>query len=102
MRFSRLLVVPATALLLATTILLYAFEPKTPPKVITGQAAFHDFSQEKPGTFRKITVADLPQPYETKSAFRWRKSCHVLRERGRRRCRDSRSSFTLPVSTIRG
>ena len=69
MRFLRVLVVPATALLLATTILLYAFEPKTPPKVITGQAAFHDFSQEKPGTFRKITVADLPQPYETKSAF---------------------------------
>jgi glucose/arabinose dehydrogenase len=69
MRSLRLLVVPATALLLATTILLYAFEPKTPPKVITGQAAFHDYSQEKPGTFRKITVADLPQPFETKSAF---------------------------------
>jgi glucose/arabinose dehydrogenase len=68
MRFLRVLV-PVTTFFLATAILLYAFEPKTPPKVITGQAAFHDYSQEKPGTFRKITVADLPQPFETESAF---------------------------------
>jgi glucose/arabinose dehydrogenase len=33
--------------------------------VITGTAAFTDYSQEKPGTFRKITVADLPKPYAT-------------------------------------
>ena len=34
--------------------------PPTPP--------FTDFRYEKPGTVRKITVADLPQPYATKSA----------------------------------
>jgi glucose/arabinose dehydrogenase len=33
--------------------------------VITGTAAFTDYKQEKPGTFRKITVADLPKPYAT-------------------------------------
>jgi glucose/arabinose dehydrogenase len=32
----------------------------------TGEAAFHSYLNEKPGTFWKITVADLPQPYATK------------------------------------
>jgi glucose/arabinose dehydrogenase len=32
------------------------------------QAPFTDFRYEKPGTVRKITAADLPQPYATKSA----------------------------------
>jgi len=36
-------------------------------KVITGKAAFADYSQQKPGTFRKITVADLPEPFATES-----------------------------------
>jgi glucose/arabinose dehydrogenase len=35
--------------------------PATPP--------FTDFRYEKPGTFHKITVNDLPQPYATKSAY---------------------------------
>ncbi len=35
--------------------------------VLTGQAAFSDFTKEKPGVKRKITVADLPAPYATKS-----------------------------------
>lgn len=68
----RFLSVPATlflVLVFAAGILLLNGEPRTPPSVITGQAAFHDFSQEKPGTFRKITVADLPPPFETESAF---------------------------------
>src|SRR3984957_15239223 len=30
--------------------------------VITGKAAFTDYSQEHPGVRRKITVADLPEP----------------------------------------
>jgi len=30
--------------------------------VITGQAAFADYTQQKPGVRRKITVADLPEP----------------------------------------
>jgi glucose/arabinose dehydrogenase len=36
--------------------------------VVTGAAAFHDFHGQKPGEFRKITVADLPQPFATESA----------------------------------
>jgi glucose/arabinose dehydrogenase len=32
------------------------------------KAPFTDFRYEKPGTIRKITVADLPQPYATESA----------------------------------
>jgi len=36
-------------------------------QVITGQAALTDYSKEKPGTMRKITVADLPAPYATQS-----------------------------------
>jgi glucose/arabinose dehydrogenase len=35
---------------------------------LTGRAAFTDYSQEKPGVVRKITLADLPQPHETESA----------------------------------
>ncbi len=34
--------------------------------VITGNAAFVSYKDEKPGTYRKITVADLPAPYATK------------------------------------
>jgi len=34
--------------------------------IITGAAAFGDFKSEKPGTVRKITVADLPAPFATK------------------------------------
>ena len=33
--------------------------------VLTGQAAFTDYSQESPGVTRKLTVADLPAPYAT-------------------------------------
>jgi len=33
--------------------------------VQTGQAAFTNWQKEKPGVFRKITLADLPQPYAT-------------------------------------
>ena len=35
--------------------------------VSRGQAAFTDFRDEKPGATRQITVADLPEPYATKS-----------------------------------
>ncbi len=50
-----------TGLFLATSA---ALAQGTQP-VLTGQAAFTDFSKEKPGTARRITVADLPQPYAT-------------------------------------
>ncbi len=36
-------------------------------QVITGPAAFTDYSQEHPGVTRKITVADLPKPMEDTS-----------------------------------
>lgn len=39
----------------------------TPGQTITGQAAFTDYTQERPGVRRKITVADLPQPKEAES-----------------------------------
>ena len=38
----------------------------SPANVLTGQEAFTDYSKESPGTFRKLTVADLPAPYATK------------------------------------
>src|SRR5690348_3851061 len=34
-------------------------------KVLTGQAAFTDYAQQKPGLVHKITKADLPAPYAT-------------------------------------
>jgi glucose/arabinose dehydrogenase len=36
-------------------------------QVITGPAAFADWSQQKPGVMRKITTADLPAPFVTES-----------------------------------
>src|ERR1700722_12186036 len=36
--------------------------------LVTGQQAFADYRSEKPGLFHKITVADLPKPYDTKSS----------------------------------
>src|ERR1700738_3012296 len=37
-------------------------------RLLTGQAAFVDYRTMQPGTFRKITTADLPQPYATEAA----------------------------------
>ena len=34
--------------------------------IVTGTAAFDSYQTEKPGTVRKITVADLPAPFATK------------------------------------
>src|SRR5258708_37622984 len=67
-RSSNSAVVVAISLISLSALLLLA-EPKTPPQVLTGKAAFADFSQQKPGIFRKITLADLPQPFATESAF---------------------------------
>ena len=36
-------------------------------KVLRGQEAFTDYQKEKPGTFHKITPADLPKPFATRS-----------------------------------
>ena len=37
--------------------------------LITGKAAFVDSKDLKPGTFRKITVADLPEPGDAHPSF---------------------------------
>src|SRR5436190_1139987 len=42
------------------------FDGSDVKNVITGTAAFTDYKNEHPGVFRKITVADLPQPFATK------------------------------------
>jgi glucose/arabinose dehydrogenase len=51
------------ALLLVSPLSL----PAQNTKVETGKSAFTDYSQQKPGTMRKVTVADLPMPYATQS-----------------------------------
>lgn len=38
--------------------------------VLTGKAAFADWMSEQPGVRRRITTADLPEPYATGSAFK--------------------------------
>jgi glucose/arabinose dehydrogenase len=55
-------------LVLGAGLLFPAGADVEPKSILTGQDAFTDYTKEKPGTFRKITVADLPQPYATKSA----------------------------------
>lgn len=48
-------------LFVASALPLYA-QGSSPAKTITGKDAFADYTQQKPGVRRKITVADLPQP----------------------------------------
>jgi glucose/arabinose dehydrogenase len=60
----KLPVLATLALLTVCVPALAADGPHSAP-TITGQAAFTDYSQEKPGVRRKITVADLPQPFST-------------------------------------
>jgi glucose/arabinose dehydrogenase len=45
---------------------IWADGPSHSP-TLTGTAAFTDYSQEKPGIRRKLSVADLPEPYATPS-----------------------------------
>jgi glucose/arabinose dehydrogenase len=57
------------AIALGTTLLAYASPAANESdvkNVATGQSAFTSYETESPGTFRKITVADLPAPYATK------------------------------------
>jgi glucose/arabinose dehydrogenase len=48
-------------------LILAAPTERAAAPVLTGQAAFTDYSLEKPGTWRKLTLADLPEPYATPS-----------------------------------
>ena len=54
-------VVRALMLTLAASALPSGLFAQSSP-VITGQAAFTDYTQEHPGVRRKITLADLPEP----------------------------------------
>jgi glucose/arabinose dehydrogenase len=53
--------------LLVAALLLFAGSDKV-GEVLTGPAAFQDYTTIRTGQFRKITVADLPQPFATSSA----------------------------------
>src|SRR6201995_3805141 len=64
MRRSRFAKFQALASLAFTVLLPSALHAQ---KTITGQAAFADYSQQKPGVRRKITVADLPEPKPSES-----------------------------------
>ena len=61
------LVAVAGSLVLCASFLVFARSKFDERNVLTGQAAFTSYLKEKPGTFRKITVADLPQPYATQA-----------------------------------
>ena len=56
-------------LILFSAILIspFAVNGQTEQNPITGKAAYADYKQQKPGTFRKITTADLPAPHATSS-----------------------------------
>ncbi len=61
MRRLTLPVIRTLALAAAASFLPLSLCAQSSP-VITGQAAFTDYTQEHPGVRRKLTVADLPQP----------------------------------------
>ena len=54
-------------LVLATFTVLSFSVTGLSAQTITGKAAFSDYSQQKPGVSRKITVADLPEPNPSES-----------------------------------
>jgi glucose/arabinose dehydrogenase len=64
MRFSHFAKFQALATLVVAAFLPSALHAQ---KTITGQAAFADYTQQKPGVRRKITVADLPEPNPSES-----------------------------------
>jgi glucose/arabinose dehydrogenase len=66
LRASRLLAPLALGYVFCPTAIVSAQSSPSGP-VLTGQAAFTDYSKETPGVRRKLTVADLPAPFATKS-----------------------------------
>src|ERR1700733_4943551 len=64
MRLSPFAKFQALATLVVATFLPSALHAQ---QTITGQAAFADYTQQKPGVRRKITVADLPEPKPSES-----------------------------------
>jgi hypothetical protein len=66
MRFADSVRCNAIAVLAFTLTLLPSALPAQ--QTITGQTPFADYTQQKPGVRRKITVADLPEPKITESS----------------------------------
>jgi hypothetical protein len=64
MRLSPFVEFQVLAILVVPTFLPSALHAQ---QTITGQAAFADYTQQKPGVRRKITVADLPEPNPSES-----------------------------------
>ena len=61
-------IVAAGLLVLAGAWMVHAAGQSDQKTALKGSAAFVDYRSLKPGTFRKITAADLPQPFATDSA----------------------------------
>jgi glucose/arabinose dehydrogenase len=65
---------PRLVIVFMAAVALFIFSRPTPAmaqssaKVLTGQDAFTDYTKEKPGVRRHLTVADLPAPYATESS----------------------------------
>jgi glucose/arabinose dehydrogenase len=57
------LILAAVGALLGTAVIVQA-----DPVVLTGSAAYGDWTKDAPGTRRHLTPADLPPPYATRSA----------------------------------
>jgi glucose/arabinose dehydrogenase len=53
---------PLAALTVLCSGALFSAGALMAQQTVTGKAAFADYSQQKPGVSRKITVADLPEP----------------------------------------
>ncbi len=64
--FTQIFRAPRIYLALFGVLAIAAPNDSNVKNVVTGDAAFHGFQGEKPGVYRKITVADLPKPYATK------------------------------------
>ncbi len=65
-KFPRVAGLAATYVAIALSVPALDADGRPSGQVITGKAAFTDYSQEKPGVRRKITVDDLPEPFATK------------------------------------
>jgi glucose/arabinose dehydrogenase len=68
MKLSSRAAITVAALLASTAAIKLASGNADPKNVLTGEAAFAGFSDEKPGVWRHITVAALPKPGATPSS----------------------------------
>ena len=68
MQKSRLTMSTVLAMAAAAATLIVVLGNAEPKAVLTGTSAFASYATEKPGTWRKITPADLPKPFATPSA----------------------------------